>query len=105
MQKVPIEINQVLEDNFLLILKGFAVLVLLVEPVQSLPDYYGDVVPDFCPYVIVDLSVGGNASEDLILEMNYIKELFFKLLLFGFLISLECWELATFFYHWNLFFD
>ena len=56
-----------MEDDFFLILKGLAVLVLVIVAIQGLSDDDCDVVSDLSPYVVVDLSCGCDSFKDLIL--------------------------------------
>ena len=101
-----IKIHHVLEDNLLLVVKGFAVSVLIVEAIKSLSDDNSEVVSNFNPYVVIDFPCVGDSFEDLnFSELYYIKEFSFEFFLLGFLVSLKRGELASFLYHGNLFLD
>lgn len=58
-----IEVNHILKNDFLLILKGFAISVLIIISIESLSDHDSDVISDLSPEILIDLGSIGNIFE------------------------------------------
>lgn len=55
-EQLLIEVDHVLQNNFLFILKGLTILKLLIIPIKSLPDHHCDIIPYLDPNITIDLS-------------------------------------------------
>ena len=103
--EVLIKIDKVLKNDFLLVFKTFTVFVIFVKVVQSFSNKDGDVVANFDPYIVVDVTVVSDSLEDLNKSDDYVNKLFFELFLLGLFVPFESGELSTLFYHRNFLFD
>jgi hypothetical protein len=94
-----------LKNDFLFVLKSLAVLVLIVEPIESFSDNNCDKISDFSPDVTVNFSARGNAFENLNFGDFYVHELSLEFFFFGLFFTLEGGKLPALFNHGNFFLD
>jgi hypothetical protein len=104
-KKILVEINQVLKDDFLFVLKSLAVLVLIVEPIKSFSNNHCEEISDFSPDVTVNFPARCNAFENLNFGDFYVHELSLEFFFFGLFLTFEGGKFPALFNHGNFFLD